>query len=156
MTYKAQKPKDPNGLFRTLVLGRVSTPKQSESNIQASYDYVRPIIKQIYDGPVEVKEFGEQGSGMLTERATILEAYAELETGRWDLVLMEDLSKAYRNPRWQVAFPTHPAIRMSLLQRAQQNGLRGLVVAQSGYGNVTEFRTTLDEQGLSYSNRNQR
>lgn len=104
MTYKPQTPKNPSGVFRTIVLGRVSTPQQQESNIQASYDYVRPIIKQIYDGPSEVKELGEQGSGMLTDRATILEASAELETGQWDLVLMEDLSKAYRNPRWQAAF----------------------------------------------------
>jgi hypothetical protein len=104
MTYKAQKPKDPDGLFRALVIGRVSTTKQQESNIEASYDYVRPILKQIYEGPVEIKELGEQGSGLLTERATILEAIADLETGRWDLVLMEDISRAYRNPRWQFAF----------------------------------------------------
>jgi len=85
-------------------LGRVSTPHQQETNIEASYDYVTPMLKQIYDGPMEIKYLGEQGSGMLTERATIMEAVAELETGQWDLVIMEDISKAYRNARWQLAF----------------------------------------------------
>lgn len=102
--YKPQTPKDLNGTFRTLALGRVSTPHQQETNIEASYDYVTPMLKQIYDGPMEIKYLGEQGSGMLTERATIMEAIAELETGQWDLVIMEDISKAYRNARWQLAF----------------------------------------------------
>ena len=73
---QATAPKDPNGTFRTLVLGRVSTVHQPESNIEASYDYVTPMLKQVYDGPMETKYLGERGSGMLTERATILEAIA--------------------------------------------------------------------------------
>jgi len=36
---------------------------------------------------------------MIVDRASIVEAEHEIETGLWDLVLMEDLSKAYRNPR---------------------------------------------------------
>jgi len=41
---------------------------------------------------------------MLTERDTILEALEEIKTGMWDLVIMEDLSKPYRNPEYQIAF----------------------------------------------------
>jgi hypothetical protein len=41
---------------------------------------------------------------MLTERATILEAIAEIETGLWDLCIMEDIGRVYRNARWQYAF----------------------------------------------------
>ena len=113
--YKPQTPKDPNGTFRTLVLGRVSTVHQPESNIEASYDYVTPMLKQVYDGPMETKYLGERGSGMLTERATILEAIAEIETGLWDLCIMEDIGRVYRNSRWQYAF----------IQSAVDLGVRG-------------------------------
>src|SRR5262249_1646670 len=51
-----------------------------------------------------LKPLGEQASGMRTDRATILEAEAEVDTGTWDLVITEDLARLYRNPRYQYAF----------------------------------------------------
>jgi DNA invertase Pin-like site-specific DNA recombinase len=41
---------------------------------------------------------------MRTDRVTIMEAEDEIESGTWDLVIMEELSRAYRNPRHQYAF----------------------------------------------------
>jgi len=97
-------PKNPDGPLMTLVLGRVSTTRQNVKNIEASYKDVERYLNSIYDGPTHIKHLGEQGSGMLVDRASIMEAEREIETGNWDLVLMEDLSKAYRNPRHQYAF----------------------------------------------------
>src|SRR5579863_2695829 len=97
-------PKDPTGPLRVLEIGRVSTIHQDVANIAASYADVERFLETVYAGPVEVKQLGEQGSGMLTERETILEAEDEIATGTWDLVIMEDLSKPYRNPRFQFAF----------------------------------------------------
>jgi site-specific DNA recombinase len=99
-------PKYPNGPLRVLMLGRVSTPGQPITNLEASYEYAQRVVKDVYkyDGPMEIKYLGEQCSGMKTERATIVEANDEIATGTWDVVLMEDLSKPYRNPRWQYAF----------------------------------------------------
>lgn len=97
-------PKDPTGPLRVIMIGRVSTPQQSLENIEASYAADEKFLRQYYDGPLQIKHLGEQGSGMRTDRATIQEAEEEIATGTWDLVLMEDLSRAYRNPRHQHAF----------------------------------------------------
>ena len=96
--------KNPSGPLMAIVLGRVSTTYQNLKNIEASYHDVERYLRSIYDGPIHIKHLGEQGSGMLVDRATIVEAEREIETGAWDLVLMEDLSRAYRNPRHQYAF----------------------------------------------------
>ena len=45
-------------------------------------------------------------------------------------------------PKWQVA--------LALLRRAQANGLTGVVLADSAYGEVTEFRQALDDEGWRY------
>ena len=45
-------------------------------------------------------------------------------------------------PKWQLA--------LAMLRRAQANGLGGIVLADSAFGTVTEFRTTLDEMNLRY------
>lgn len=97
-------PKDSTGPLRVLEIGRVSTFHQNVENIDASYAEVERFLATIYTGPMEVKQLGEQGSGMLTERETIIEAEEEIESGTWDLVIMEDLSKPYRNPAFQYAF----------------------------------------------------
>lgn len=97
-------PKDPRGPLRVLVVGRISTIHQDVENIDASYRYVEEYLRRIYAGPVQFKYLGEQCSGMRTDRATIIEADEEIATGTWDLVITEDLSRFYRNPRHQYAF----------------------------------------------------
>jgi site-specific DNA recombinase len=99
-------PKNPDGVLRVLMIGRVSTIHQNVSNIDAGYNYAEDILKTRYgyQGLMEVKHFGERGSGMRTDRATIMEAAEEIASGKWDIVLMEDISKPYRNPRWIYAF----------------------------------------------------
>src|SRR5262249_12438235 len=92
-------PKDPSGPLRVLILGRISTIHQDLENIDASYQYVESHLDRIYKGPLHLKRLGERGSGMRTDRATIVEAEEDIDTGTWDLVIMEELSRAYRNPR---------------------------------------------------------
>src|SRR4051794_10204253 len=90
------------GPLNVLLIGRVSTPGQDIGNIEAGYQYaegVLPDIDGIKDVEVVVRRLGEQGSGMLVGRQTILEASGLIESGRAHLVLMEDVSKSYRNPR---------------------------------------------------------
>jgi len=50
-------------------------------------------------------------------------------------------SVAYQ-PKWQMA--------LAMLRRAHANGLRGVVLADSLFGTVTEFRQQLDRDGRSY------
>jgi hypothetical protein len=95
------------GPLNVVVIGRVSTTKQNIGNIEAGYRYAEEVLEDIdgiKDVEVVVRRLGEQGSGMLVERDTILEALRLIESGWAQLVLMEDVSKSYRNPRWIYAF----------------------------------------------------
>ncbi|MAG93393.1 MAG: hypothetical protein CMJ48_06550 [Planctomycetaceae bacterium] len=98
-----QKPRHPDGLH-ILAIGRVSTLMQNESNIEAGYKYAEQGLAGITDAPLVIKRLGEQSSGMIVDRPTMLEAYSLLDAGWPDVVVMEDVSKSYRNPRWIQAF----------------------------------------------------
>lgn len=103
-TFVPLRPKDSGGPLRVIILGRVSTVHQNVSNIEASFEVCERYLADNWDGPTEILRLGEQGSGLSTERETIIRAEEEIATGTWDLVLMEDLSRAHRNPRHQYAF----------------------------------------------------
>ncbi|MEI8196729.1 MAG: recombinase family protein, partial [Phycisphaerae bacterium] len=97
-------PKDPGGPLHVMMIGRISTPQQHLSNIEASYTYARGTLVGKWDGPIEIKAFGEQASGLKVDRVTIKQAYEQINAGWPDVVLLEDMSRAYRNPRFLIAF----------------------------------------------------
>ncbi|MCH8047434.1 MAG: recombinase family protein [Planctomycetes bacterium] len=97
-------PRDPNGKLVVVVIGRISTPDQNKENIDASYRVVKSYLADIYDGEMDIRFLGEQASGMLTDRSTIREAEDLVNRGIVDLVISEDLSRIYRNPRHQYNF----------------------------------------------------
>ncbi len=68
------QPKNPNGPLQVAIIGRVSTTHQDRENIPASYRFAENFLNGIYAGPAEIKYLGEQASGMLAERQTIVEA----------------------------------------------------------------------------------
>lgn len=97
-------PKTCDGPLKVLVIGRISSEHQNIENITASYRFVEDYLRRVYDGPIEVKHLGERASGMLADRSTIREAEDLVATGLWDLVIAEDLSRIFRNPRHQYNF----------------------------------------------------
>jgi site-specific DNA recombinase len=98
------QPKNPDRPLRIIVIGRISTVHQREESIEASFEYVDKYLREIYPGEIEVKYLGEQASGMLVDRATIREAEDLIGQGDWDVVIAEDLSRIFRNPRHQYNF----------------------------------------------------
>lgn len=87
-------------VLRVVVLGRVSTIHQDIGNLEAGYAYAEKFLDGISDKPVIFKRFGEQCSGMIVDRESLNQVSELIENGWADVVLMEDLSKVYRNPRW--------------------------------------------------------
>ncbi len=96
-------PKSGN-VLQVIALGRISTIHQDVENIAASYRYIQDFLSRIYPGPTKIQFLGEQASGMRTDRATIRAAEDLVATGTIDLVIAEDLSRIYRNPRYQFDF----------------------------------------------------
>jgi site-specific DNA recombinase len=97
-------PMSPGGPARVIFIGRISTENQDLENIPASNRVAEEYLKQFYQGAVDPRYLGEQASGMLAGRETILEAEELISSGLWNLVIVEDLSRIYRNPRLQWAF----------------------------------------------------
>ena len=90
--------------LRVIALGRISTIHQDVENITASYRYIENYLGRVYRGPLDITFLGEQASGMRTDRATIRQAEDMIAAGGVDLVIAEDLSRIYRNPRHQYNF----------------------------------------------------
>ena len=94
--------------MQTIVIGRLSkrkpTDEATEMTIESSMNYAREYLEKVHSGPIEFRYLGEQISGMVVDRATIQEVYELLRTGEIDLILVEDLGRIYRNPRFQYVF----------------------------------------------------
>ncbi len=101
-------PKHPDGVLRVIACGRLSKPKSSDEdtqvNLQSSYTAVERHLHDLYKGEMEIHSFAEQISGLIVDRATIVEMEELIATGEIDLFITEDVSKIYRNPRHQWAF----------------------------------------------------
>ncbi len=95
------EPKIPGGPLMVIMIGRISTDHQNIENIEASYEEDERYLKRLYAGEMHIKRLGERGSGWKINRATINEALEEIKTSIWDVVIMEDLGRAYRNPQFQ-------------------------------------------------------
>ena len=93
-----------NEPLRVLIIGRISTEHQDLENINASFRYVEEYLARVYDGPTEITRLGERASGMLLDRQSIREAEDLIAAGSIDLVIAEDLSRIFRNPRHQYNF----------------------------------------------------
>ncbi len=98
------QPKAADGVLQVIFIGRVSQPGQSITNIEASYKFLEPHLHALWKGPTRIQRFGEQGSGLNILREEVLKAEAQISTGTIDLVMCEDISRAYRDPKEILAF----------------------------------------------------
>lgn len=102
------EPKDPNGPLRVISLGRLSQPKETKEETLESLDAIRRenerLLDQLYPGPKEIRYLAEQVSGTIPERETIQILWELVATGEWDVIVAEDLSRIFRNPRFQLGF----------------------------------------------------
>ncbi len=96
-----------SGPLRVLTIGRISTVHQQMESIDAMYAVVETQLRQVYKGEFVLTKLGEQASGMLVDRPTIVDAMQRIADGEFDLVMIEDLSRAYRNPAFQYTFVQH-------------------------------------------------
>lgn len=93
--------KNPDGPLMVLAIGRISTDHQNIENIEASYEDDERYLRRLSPGEMHIKHLGERGSGWKINRATIKEALEGIESGIWDVAIMEDIGRAYRNPQFQ-------------------------------------------------------
>lgn len=126
--------------LRVVIIGRISTPHQNEENIEASYRYVEDYLGKQHLGPLKIKHLGERASGMLAERQTIRQVEDLIAVGQVDLVVAEDLSRIFRNPRHQFNF----------VQDAVDAGVRILCLADNLDTATENWELMLGAAGLRH------
>jgi site-specific DNA recombinase len=90
--------------LRVLHLGRVSTDHQNISNIDASKEAMIEKVLKDHVGEIRNIALGERASGWKIDRKGVKTVMAMIENREVDLVILEDISRAFRNPQWQYRF----------------------------------------------------
>ncbi|OWK34231.1 recombinase family protein [Fimbriiglobus ruber] len=97
-------PRGTDKVLRVIIPGRISTPGQDMASITSQHEDAERWLQRVYAGPTEIRRLGEQASGWVVDRQTMVEADELVTSGDWDLVLVTELREIYRNPRMQWGF----------------------------------------------------
>jgi DNA invertase Pin-like site-specific DNA recombinase len=97
-------PKKPDGILRVIPPGRISKETQDKASIVSQQEDAASWLGRNYTKPTKMIPLGEQTSGWLANRQTMLEAQSIIIAGNCDLVLVGELREIYRNPEFQWSF----------------------------------------------------
>jgi len=91
-------PRNGAGLM-VLIIARISTVHQDFRSLADQIALCERYVRDRYSGPVQFVHIQSQGSGELLDRAELAQAEAAVESGRFDLVVVEDLGRICRRNR---------------------------------------------------------
>ena len=83
-------------VLRVLGITRISTLNQDPKSLDDPQALLRQWVQARFAGPIEWKFIAGQGSGECVDRKEVIEATNEVESGRYNLVIMEDLARHMR------------------------------------------------------------
>ncbi len=86
-------------MLMVLIIARISTVHQDLRSLADQIALCERYVRDRYSGPVQFVPIQSQGSGELLDRAELAQAEAEVESGRFDLVVVEDLGRVCRRNR---------------------------------------------------------
>lgn len=87
------------GALQVLIVARISTAHQDARSLDDQVALCKGYVASRYGGPVEVTVIQGRGSGELLDREDLARAEAAAESGRHDLVVVEDLGRICRRSR---------------------------------------------------------
>ena len=89
-----------NGLFLlVLIIARISTVHQDRRSLDEQVALCKRYVAQHYGALVEWEIISSQGSGEILDRKELSDAEAKVESGRFDLIIVEDLARICRRNR---------------------------------------------------------
>ena len=97
-------PKNADGILRVIIPGRISEPTQDMESIPSQQEDAEHWLQRGYLGERKVTRLGEQASGWLADRESMVAAQKLIESGQVDLVLATELREIYRNPAFHWKF----------------------------------------------------
>ena len=83
-------------ILHVLCIARISGDKQDPRSLDDQVALIRNWLRQNYEGTSELKIISGIGSGERLDRKEVHEASDAIESGQFDLVIMEDLGRAFR------------------------------------------------------------
>src|SRR4051794_19941311 len=83
-------------ILLVLIIARISTEHQDERSLDDQIALCRNWLSEHTDLPFELKCIKSRGSGECLDRKESAEAIELIESGRFDLVITEDLGRIYR------------------------------------------------------------
>jgi hypothetical protein len=83
-------------VLEVLAVVRISTPNQSELSLKDQEALLHKWLERNYGKPYNLRAIASQGSGERVDREECLELAAAVESGKYDLVLTEALSRIFR------------------------------------------------------------
>lgn len=82
-----------------LIVARISTVHQDRRSLADQIALCEQYVRDRYHGPVEFMHIQGQGSGEVLDRCELAEAEAAIESGRFDLIIVEDIGRICRRHR---------------------------------------------------------
>ena len=83
-------------ILHVLCIARISGDKQDPRSLDDQVALIRNWLRQNYEGTYELKIISGIGSGERLDRKEVQQANDAIESGQFDLVIMEDLGRAFR------------------------------------------------------------
>jgi hypothetical protein len=84
--------------LRVLIYARYSTEEQNPRSIQDQVDFCKKVLAALELTDVEIEEISDEGiSGEIASRPGIDQVREGVQDLQWDLILVEDSSRLYRN-----------------------------------------------------------
>jgi len=83
-------------VLKVIVIDRISTANQDPKSNADQRAMVHQWVEDRFDGPIEWTHISGQGSGECVDRKQVLEAEELVESGQYDLAVMEDLGRHMR------------------------------------------------------------
>jgi site-specific DNA recombinase len=110
-----------DGVLQVIKPGRISKQSQDMDSITANHEDAEQWLNRVYPGLKNVHRLGEQASGWLADRDTMVAAKALIKSGAVDLVLATELREIYRNPKFQ----------WDVVQTCLDNGVRFILLTDN-------------------------
>ena len=90
--------------LRVAVPGRISKPTQDRDSISSQHEDVDSWLQRVVQGPFEAHHYGEQESGWVPDRDSMVLVEELVEAGEVDVVVALELREIYRNPSFHWRF----------------------------------------------------
>jgi len=82
-----------------LIIARISTVHQDLRSLADQIALCEQYVRDRYEGPIQCVHIQGRGSGEFLDRVELIEAESVVESGRFDLVIVEDIGRICRRNR---------------------------------------------------------